>query len=445
MNTVFKRYLPHYKALVRLGVPIVVGQIGVVILGFADTLMIGHHSMEELAAASFVTTMFTLLLIFAMGFSYGLTPLVGAMFGRGERRGIGSMLRNSLSANTVLAVILLAVALLFYANIHRLGQPEELLPHMRDYLMVNIVSLPFLCWGNAFKQFYDGITDTKVPMAVILGGNILNVFGNWVLIYGKLGMPELGLLGAGLSTLFSRIVMVAAFAAVFFFVKRYRTYRQSLLSSRSDKASFRRLCALGLPVAMQLGMETAAFSLSALFVGWIGVTALAAHHVMLTASQLLYMVSSGMAAAVAGRVSYFNGQHDMTAVKDAAYSGFHVIMVIAAVLSLPVFLLRGEFSYWFTDSREVCVLVSHTVIPLILYQFGDGLQYTFANALRGIACVKPMIWIAFFSYFVVSLPLGYFLGIRMGYGLVGIWSAFPVCLLCAGVLYFACFKRKLAQ
>lgn len=157
------------------------------------------------------------------------------------------------------------------------------------------------------------------------------------------------------------------------------------------------------------------------------------------------MVNSGMAAAVAVRVSYFNGQGDKASVRDAAYAGFHLIMLIAFVLSVPVFLLRNTFSYWFTDSAEVCVLVSQTVIPLIVYQFGDGLQYTFANALRGISCVRPLIWIAFFSYFVVSLPLGWFLGIHSGWGLVGVWSAFPVCLLCAGILYWLCFINRLRR
>lgn len=445
MHFTLKRYTTHYRALVSLGVPIVVGQIGNVILGFADTLMIGHHSMKELAAASFVTTMFTLIVIFAMGFSYGLTPIVGAMFGRGEKEEIGGILRNSLAANGLMAVILLAVSVVFYLNLHRMGQPVELLPYMRSYLLVNIVSLPFLCMFNAFKQFYDGITDTRVPMFVILGGNVLNIFGNYVLIYGAFGMPELGLLGAGISTMVSRIVMFVAFVAVFVFHRSYAPYRRGYAAGRLNRADFRRINTLGWPVAMQLGMECAAFSLSAIFVGWIGITALAAHQVTLTASQLLYMVNSGMAAAIAVRVSYFHGQGDTAAVRDAAYAGFHVIMLIAFVLSVPVFLLRNTFSYWFTDSAEVCVLVSQTVIPLIVYQFGDGLQYTFANALRGISCVRPLIWIAFFSYFVVSLPLGWFLGIHSGWGLVGVWSAFPVCLLCAGILYWLCFIRRLRR
>ena len=434
-----------YGALVRIGVPIVIGQIGNVVLGFADNIMVGHHSTEELGAAGFVNTMFTLVVLFSTGFSYGLTPLVGSMFGRGDSDGIGRAVKNSLAANMVLSVVLVAVALAFCLNIHRFGQPEELLPLMRPYLWVNIASLPFLCCFNTFKQFFDGITDTKTPMFIIIGGNLLNIFGNWVLIYGELGAPELGLLGAGVSTALSRVLMAAACVAVFFRMRRYGAFGRAFVAGRVSRTEAWRLASLGLPVAMQLGMETAAFSLSAIFVGWIGTTALAAHQVTLTVSQLLYMVSSGMAAAVAVRVSYFAGQGDYGSVWRTAMCGMRLVLGIAFVLSVPVFLLRDTVSWWFTDSAEVSVLVAQTVFALIAYQIGDGIQYTFANALRGIQCVRPLIWIAFFSYFVVSLPLGWLLGIRLGFGLVGVWCAFPVCLTLAGVMYFVCFKRRMER
>jgi len=437
-----KRYISHYKALVSLGVPIVIGQVGNIILGFADTLMIGHHSMLELAAAGFINTIFMLVVIFAMGFSYGLTPVVGSMSGRGEHGEIGGVVRSSISANTVLAAILLAAVIIFYLNLHRMGQPEELLPYMRPYLLVNIVSLPFVCWLNTFKQFYDAIGHTKVPMFVFLGGNVANILGNYVLIYGVFGLPELGLLGAGVSTLLSRVLMFAAFAVLFFTSTRYRVYRDGFLSARPSPSSFRRLNALGWPIALQMGMETAAFSLVAVFVGWLGSTALAAHQVMLTVSQLFYMVYYGMAAAVAVRVSYFRGQGDRRAVGDTATAGFHIIMLLAAVFSVPIFLLRHHIGSWFTDDADVCRLVSVVIIPLIVYQFGDGLQCTFANAMRGIACVKPMMYIAFVAYFVISLPLSWLLGLHLGYGLAGIWAAFPVCLTCAGVMYWAKFRKE---
>ena len=174
----------HYKALFKLGIPIVIGQLGMIVLGFADTLMIGHHSTEDLAGASFVNNIFNLAIIFATGFSYGLTPIVGSLFGQGEQKAVGRTLKNALLVNGLIGILLTSVMGALYLNIHRLGQPEELLPLMRPYYMVLLISLMFVMLFNAFKQFADGITDTQTPMWILIGGNFLNIFGNWILIYG---------------------------------------------------------------------------------------------------------------------------------------------------------------------------------------------------------------------------------------------------------------------
>lgn len=265
-------------------------------------------------------------------------------------------MRNGLAANLVLAALVVAVLMAIYANIGRLGQPEELLPLMRPYWIVSAASLPFVCVFNCFKQFYDGIGHTKVSMYVLIGGNLLNIIGNYLLIYGAFGLPELGLLGAGLSTLCSRVAMCFALVAVFFILRRYEIYRRSFLSGRVNKADFRHINAISWPVALQMGMETAAFSLTAILVGWIGTTALAAHQVMLTLSQLFYMVYYGMAAAVSVRVSYFLGHRDLRAVNSTANAGFHLILLIAVVVSVPIFMARNYIGFLFTDSEEVCGL-----------------------------------------------------------------------------------------
>lgn len=431
----------HYHNVVRLGVPIVVGQLGTIVLGFADTLMVGHHSMVELAAASFVNTIFAIFIILALGFSYGLTPVIGNLYGREKHDEIGSFVRNGLAANLLLSVVLLAVLTLLYIGIDRLGQPTELLPLMRPYLLVNMASLPFVCWFNTFKQFFDAVGRTTTPMYIMVGGNLANIVGNYVLIYGVWGCPELGLLGAGLSTMISRLLMAVAATAIFLAAKPYRHYAHDFLHSSLTRKSFRLINAMGWPLALQMGMESAAFSLTAIMVGWLGTTALAAHQVMLTVSQLFYMVYYGLAAAVAVRVSHFSGQNDYLAMRQTATAGFHIILLIAVVVSVPIFLLRHEIGSWFTDSADVTLLVAQAIVAMIVYQFGDGLQCAYANALRGTGHVRPMMYIAFFSFFVVSLPLSWLLGIHLGYGFVGIWAAFPVCLTTAGLLYYIFFRR----
>ena len=219
-----------------------------------------------------------------------------------------------------------------YFNVERLGQPEELIPLIKPYYLVLLASLVFVMLFNGFKQFTDGITDTKTAMWILLGGNALNIVGNYILINGKLGFPELGLLGAGISTLFSRIAMVAVFAMIVLRSRRFLRYRVGFLRMGWSFPVFRQLNALGWPVGLQMGMETASFSLSAIMVGWLGTIALASHQIMLTISQFTFMMYYGMGAAVAVRVSNFKGQGDMENVRRSTYAGFHLIMAMEIIL-----------------------------------------------------------------------------------------------------------------
>lgn len=438
----FKTYKSHYRALLYLGLPIVIGQIGVIVLGFADTLMIGHHSTNELAAASFVNNVFNLAIIFSTGFSYGLTPIVGSLYGNRQFAPAGQALRCSLLANFLISLLLTALMGILFLNVEHLGQPVELMPLIKPYYLVLLSSLVFVLLFNGFKQFTDGITDTRTSMWILLGGNLLNIIGNYILINGHLGFPELGLLGAGISTLFSRIVMVVVFVFIFLRSRRFVRYKVGFIRFGWSRALLVRLNALGWPVALQMGMETASFSLSAIMVGWLGTIALASHQIMCAISQFTFMMFYGMGAAVAVRVSNFKGQSDIVNVRRSAYAGFHLMMVMVVVLSGIVFLFRNQLGGWFTESPEVSAMVVTLIIPMLVYQFGDGLQINFANALRGISDVKPMMVIAFISYFLISLPVGYFCGFVLGWGVVGVWMAFPFGLTSAGVMLWLRFRYQ---
>ena len=445
MSYQFTQYETHYKNLTYLGVPIIIGQLGNLILNFADTLMIGHHSTEELAAAAFVNNMFTLVIIFAIGFMYAVTALVGILYGQENTHRIGELMKSATAANTCMALFLSFIMIVLYLNVHRLGQPEELLPLIRPYFLIQLVSLPFVCWFNTFRQFTDGITDTKVAMWILIGGNVMNIFGNWILIYGNLGMPEMGLLGAGLSTMISRIMMTIVMVGIFFVSKKYREYKEGWNIGKVHYADFKKITVLGFPLALQMGMETAAFSLSSLMVGWFGTESLAAHQVMLTISQLGYMIYYGLAAAVAVRISNFMGQRDFLAVRRTATAGIHLVFLLALVTSVPVFIFRHIIGGLFTDNVNVISMVSMTIIPFMIYQFGDGMQCNYANTMRGTANVRPLIWIAFISYFVVSLPLGYIFGVIMNYKLLGVWYAFPFGLTLSGILYYIYYQKGLKR
>lgn len=420
-----------------------IGQLGIIILSFADTMMVGRCGTAELGAASFVNNMFNLVIVFSTGFSYGLTPFVGNHYGRGENASVGRILKNALAVNAVVAAGLMALMFILYLNIHHLGQPSELLPLMRPYYIVLLISLLFVLLFNAFKQFADGITDTVTPMMILLGGNVVNIFLNWILIYGKCGMPRMGLLGAGVATLTARILMLLCFVVVFFAAKRYRPYVRGFKESSVNREDFAALNRMGMPVGLQMGMETASFSLSTIMVGWLGTVALAAHQVMLTVGQLGFMMYYGMAAAVAVRASNFHGQGDIPRVKENVSAGFRIILVMAAAVSIPLLIIRNSLGFLFADSAEVAAMVAQLVIPFAIYQFGDGLQCNYSNALRGISDVKMVTLYAFIAYFLISLPSAYLFGFVLDWGLPGIWLSFPLGLTSAGLLFWRRYRRSI--
>ena len=297
-----RKYFSHYRALVMLGTPLIIGQIGVVLQNFADTLMIGHHTTVELAAASLVSNIFILGLLMAMGFALCMTPLIGKAYGQGDVDSIGSTVKNGLAVNTLAALVLMAVYSILYFFLDKLGQPDELLPYVRPYYLINLVSM--------------------------------NIVGNWLLIYGHWGLPEMGITGAGLSTLAARVTMFIAIALCFAFSVRHRAERAAFRKCRVSRGEMRALVVLGTPISLQMGMESGAWSLCSIIVGWIGTNALAGHQIMLTISQLFFQFYYALASAVSIRVSHFHGQHDYTAIRRTAWAGCHLNFMIA-ILSLP--------------------------------------------------------------------------------------------------------------
>ena len=434
-------YKRHYKETMRLGIPIMLGQLGIIIVGFADNIMVGHHSTDELAAASFVNNFFNLVFIAGMGFSYGLTPIIGNHYAREEYAEAGQMLRNSLFINFIVGILLSLFMLVLLLNIHILKQPEELMPYIIPYYILQLFSVIFTMLFNAFKQFSDGTTDTLTPMFIMLGANALNIFGNYLLIYGNWGCPELGLTGAGISTLASRILTFGVFCLLFAFCPRYKVYREGFSRGTINRQGQMKLLKLGVPVGFQMGVETGSFSLSVIMMGWLGSIALAAHQVVGVITTLGFMVYYGIAAAVAIRVSAYKGRGEQKEIRYASFAGLHLIAITAAAVMALIIIFRDEMGYLITPEKEVVQLVALLAWPVVLYQIGDGLQILFANALRGIADVRYMAYAAFCCHFLLALPIGYVCGFLLDWGAIGVWCGFPISLTTLGILLWRRFNR----
>ena len=440
-----QKYREDYSATIKIGVPIVLGQLGIVVVGLVDNIMVGHFSTSDLAAASFVNSVFNIPILFGMGFSYGLTPLVGQFFGRGDKFRVGGLLRNSLLANFMIGLFLSVAMGIMYLNVHRMGQPEELLPLIRPYFLLQLTSLVFVMMFNSFKQFADGITDTKTSMWIMLSANLLNIIGNSLLIYGVWGLPALGLTGAGISTLASRIFMFVAFAILFFRKQSYRRYLVGYHRTTYNTGDLKVLNRMGVMVGLQMGMETALFSISGVMIGWLGTVPLAAHQVVASISTLGFMVYYGVGSAVSIRVSNFFGRGDIAGVRRATLAGTHLLAVLAISVSVFFLLVREHIGWLYTSSEDVVNLVAVLMVILVFYQFGDSLQIIFANALRGVADVTSMAVISFIGYFVIALPVSYVCGFVLDWGIKGIWVGYPVGLTFTGGMMcwrFYHFLRK---
>ena len=421
-----RKYTSHYKSLLKLALPIIIGQLGAIITGLADTIMVGQHSTNELAAASFVNNVLNAFIIFGTGYSFALTPLVGENLARNKKYVVAAWQKNSLVANLLLSVVLITILTLIYFNIDRLGQPEELLPLIRPYFIVSMISVVFVMLANSYRQFVEAITDPSVSMWVLIAGNILNIFGNYVLIYGKMGFPEMGLLGAGYSTLFSRVIMFVMFVAVFLIRPSYKPYRHGFKRMWVMPNRLMRITKIGVPIAFQQGLEAATFSLTAIMVGWLGSVELAAHQVVIAISTISFTIYLGLGSATAIRTSYYKGANDWQQVRKITVAGVHLGVVVSALTCVFLYLFRNDISFVFSDDPAVSVIVIMLLPILMLYQFVDGAQIVLANSLRGLSDVKSIMWISFITNFLIAIPAGYLLGFPLGMGIQGVWLAYPI-------------------
>ena len=383
MSGLLRKYKDNYVSIIRLGLPILIGQLGMIIVGFADNIMVGQYSTEALASASFVNNIFNVAILACIGFTYGLTPLVGALFSQKRYDTIGAILRNGLFLNTAFSLIILGIMTILYFNVDRMGQPEELLPLIRPYYLLYLAGLIPISVFNVFAQWAYAINRTKMPMWIILIANITNVIGNYMLIYGVWGCPELGLTGAGISTLFSRVLSMGCILAVFFGFKEYRKYREGFTQNHISKLHLAQINRTSWPVALQMAFETGAFSLSAIMAGWLGKIPLASFQVMLIVGTLGFCIYYSFAASVSVLVSNAAGLNDNAKIRRISFAGFHILIAIATISSL-VFIIFGEtLIRAFTDDTAVIITSLSLIFPLVLYQYGDATQINFANALRG--------------------------------------------------------------
>lgn len=439
------KYLQEYKSLFSLGTPVLVTQLGIILVTFFDTAMVGAYGVAELASAAFVNSVFMIAVVMQIGFSQGTTPLVGALYGKGHVREIGRTLRSGLQLNFWISVVFTALMGCLFFLLPHFGQDEDLLPVIRPYYLTILPGLIPMAVFNCLQQTSNGLTDTKTPMWIMLGANALNVLGNYLLIFGKWGFPELGLLGAGLSTLFSRLVSAGLLIVFFAKAGRFRPYWDECRRASGLRSERKTMWKTSYPVMIQSGLEVSLWSFGAVVCGWFGKVQLAAYQVVNTIAQLGFMVFMSFGVATSIKVANCTGQKDWVGVKRVAVAGLQINLLLATLACVVFYVGGAHLLGLFTADPDVIASGVALIIPLILYQYGDATQLTYANALRGTSNVKPLMYFAAVGYVLVGIPSLYLLGVTAGLHNVGVYYSFSIALFLMAWLFRRSFVNTVRR
>ncbi|MCK9282118.1 MAG: MATE family efflux transporter [Melioribacteraceae bacterium] len=435
----------HLKQTIILSLPIAIGQLGHVMLGVVDSLMVGKIGSASLAAASLVNSLFFLVLVFGIGVSYALTPLIAIAVGAKTNNEGGSLINNSLIVNLVTAVVIVAVLWGVSFLIPYMSQPEDVVGLAISYLRIITLSVvPFLIF-QTYRQFLEGLSIPNPPMYIAIGANFFNAFINWIFIFGKFGIEPMGLDGAGYATTITRTLMALSLMFFVFKYQRVAKYSPGLNFRLFDLKIIKKIISIGIPTGFQYLFEVAAFSFSAIMIGWLGKIPLAAHQVAISLASLTYMVTLGISSAGTIRVGNFLGEGKIDDVKKAGYSALALSISLMSVFAVIFILFRNYLPLIFINEKEVILLAANLFIIAGFFQLSDGTQATGLGILRGLTDVKVPLYLSFAAYWLFGIPAGLFFGFYLDMGTVGIWIGLSIGLTILALLLVIRFKTKTDQ
>ena len=437
---IWLRYRTLYKENLQLAIPVVLAQLGHITVAVADNVMVGRVGTIPLAAAALANSVFVIFLVFGLGLSNSIGPLVAEAVGAHKPERIRQLYSGGFSILMLVGMVLFALLVLTYPLLGYMGQDPEVVASAKPYYLIVAGSLLPLLGYQAFRQVSEGLSDTRGPMVISLVGNGMNIFLNYLLIYGSWGFPELGLVGAGLGTLFSRIFMAWA---MWYYLHKGSTFKPfDLALERPRKKRMRTIWNTGWPIGTQGLFEVTAFAFSAIMIGWFGATALAAHQVAINMASVTFMAASGISAAAAIKVGTQYGRQDMQGVKAAGASNLHLGLAFMAVCGLLFALFRHQLPALYSTDAEVIHVAGQLLILAALFQLSDGAQVILLGSLRGMGDVKFPTIITFVAYWVVALPLAFLLGKVFNLGAMGIWTGLSIGLTVAAIWLGVRFFRK---
>jgi MATE family multidrug resistance protein len=424
-----------------LAVPIIIGQVSQMLMGVTDSVMIGRTGTVPLAASSFGGGVFSVFFIMGVGLLTPVGVFASRSRGAGRHGEAGEYLRHGLFLALCAGIIGLGVIFYLSGHLALFHQRPEVAGAVNPFLILIGLSLVPVFAYLALRQFAESMGRPWVPMMMILGGVILNAFLNWVLIYGHLGAPTLGLTGSGISTLVSRLLGTAAIFIWLCLDPSMRAAWPTRWLAPVSWERMRRMLAVGMPVSASLLFEGGAFSAATVMMGWLGAAALAAHQIAISCAALTFMVPLGLSMALGIRIGAAVGGGHHARLR-AIWAGAVGISIVHSVSFTVVYLVWGRrLASFFVGDGVVISTATVLLVVAAVFQVFDGAQVINSAALRGLTDVRVPAAITFTSYWVVAIPLGYMLGIRGTLGPAGIWIGLAAGLAGASIFLGARFVR----
>ncbi len=446
----FSAYTKEFRYNWHLAAPVILGMLGHTFVGLVDNIMVGQLGAAELAAVSLGNSFFFVAMSLGIGFSTAITPLVAEAdteqnFSTGK-----SAFKHGLILCTIMAVVLFVLILLAKPLMSMMDQPEEVVVLALPYLDIIAVSLIPLIIFQALKQFSDGMSLTRYPMYATVIANLINVFFNYVLIFGLWGFPKLGVVGAGIGTLISRIVMLILMWYFLNKLNRTKAYLKTLQIFVVDKIMMNKVIGLGLPSALQMFFEVGIFTAAIWLSGTLGKNAQAANQIALNLSSMTFMIAVGLSVTATVRVGNQKGLKQPVELRRIAKSIFLMGLIFASCFAL-IFLVFNQFLPTlyldlndvknFADNQTVIGMASQLILVAALFQISDSTQVLFLGALRGLQDVKIPTLITFVAYWLIGFPICYFLGDPSKYGSVGIWLGLLAGLTASSIFLYLRFDK----
>jgi len=432
----------HIKSTIQLAYPVIIGQLGIIMMGVVDSLMVGKIGAAPLAAASLGNGMTFIILIIGIGVSLAITPLVAIAVGAGKKNDCGIYFRQSLLVNSVLSIII-AVLIFFAADfIKYFDQPVEVQNQAVSYMkIVGLSSVPLMLF-QTYKQFIEGLSIMRPAMIIALLANLVNAFVNWVLIFGNLGFPELALNGAGWATFASRVFMAIALMGFVMSNKFFKQYDVSFHYRSINWPIIKKILSLGLPSGMQYFFEVGAFSFAVVMVGWLGTKPQAAHQIAISLASISFMAVLGISVAGSIRVGNAVGMKDIQETRRAGFTASLLGASTMLVSGIVFILFRNFLPTLYVNDQEVISYASSLLIIAALFQISDGTQAVGIGILRGLTDVKIPTVITFVAYWIVGLPVGYLLGFTFKMGVQGVWYGLLIALTTSAILLTLRFNSR---